>query len=72
MSNGFFGQNLFVKNGKSEYHYWILHIEISLGTEFQRKLTILIFWTKFAQKKNFRLKTEKVNIIIEFYIFKLM
>ena len=28
----------------------ILRIRISLRTKFQLKLTILIFWTKFAQK----------------------
>ena len=28
---------------------WILHIWISLGTKFQVKLTILIFWVRFAQ-----------------------
>ena len=31
--------------------YWILlHIWISLGMNFQLKLTILIFWTKFASE----------------------
>ena len=29
-------------------HHWILHIQISLTTKFQLKLTILNFWTKFA------------------------
>ena len=32
-----------VENAKSERHHWILHIQISLGTEFQLKLKILIF-----------------------------
>ena len=32
---------------------------ISLGTEFQLKLTILIFWVKFAQKEYLQSKTEK-------------
>ena len=32
-----------VKSRKSEHHYSILHIRISLGTKFQPKLTILIF-----------------------------
>ena len=27
-----------------------MHIQISLGNKFQLKLTILIFWTKSAQK----------------------
>ena len=39
-----------VKNRKSEPYYLILHIQISLSTKFQLKLTILIFLTKFVQK----------------------
>ena len=35
-------------------------------------LTILSFWTKFAQEKYLWSKTEKVHIIIEFRIFKLV
>ena len=50
-----------MENRKSEQH-WILHIQIILGTQFQLKLTILIFWTKFARKGYFRPKTEKLNI----------
>ena len=46
---------------KSEYHYWILHIWISLGTKGQLKLTISIFLTRFTQKEFFWSKTEKVN-----------
>ena len=30
--------------------HWALHIWIILGTKFQLKLTILIFWTKFLKK----------------------
>ena len=29
-----------VKNGKSEHHHWILHIQVSIGTKFQLKPTI--------------------------------
>ena len=36
-----------------------LHIRIRLDTKFSLKLTILIFWTKFTQKKHFQLKTKK-------------
>ena len=48
---GFFWPNLPKKcvsglNRKSEHDHWILHVRISLGTKFQLKLTILIFWTK--------------------------
>ena len=62
----FFGPNLhknifLVKNWKSEHHHWIPHIQISLGTKFQLKLTILIFSTRFAQKGFFWCKTEKAN-----------
>ena len=60
------------KNHKSEHHYWILHIRISLSTKFHYAQTILNFGTKFAQKQYFRLKTKKVNITIEFYIFELV
>ena len=47
----FFGPNLAKKrlfpaeNRKGEQHLSVLHIQISLGTKFQLKLTILIFWT---------------------------
>ena len=39
-----------VKNGKSEYHLYILHIQISLVTKFQCKQTIFNYVTKFAKK----------------------
>ena len=45
------------KTEKSEHHYWILHICIILGTKFQLKVTILIFWTKFALKRYFLSET---------------
>ena len=32
----------------------------------------MIFWVKFAQKRYFRTKTEKVNIVIKFCIFELV
>ena len=38
-----------VQNWKSSHHIWILHIRLRLGSKFQLELTILIFWTKFAQ-----------------------
>ena len=40
-------------------HHWILHIQISLGTKIQLKLTILIFWTKFAQNWYFQSESVK-------------
>ena len=42
-----------VKNGKSEHHHCILHIQISMSTKFELKPTIWIFWTKFTQKMVF-------------------
>ena len=65
MPNEFFRKNFQVEIGKSEHHHWILHTWISLGAKFQLKLTILIFWTKFAQKEYIQSKTEKVNFTIE-------
>ena len=47
--------------------YWI-----SLGIKFQLKPTILVFWTKFAQKGCFLSIAEKVNSSIEFAIFELV
>ena len=44
-----------------------MHLRISLGTKFQLKLTIVIFWTKFTQKGYFWQETEKVNNNIEYW-----
>ena len=60
------------KNRKNEHHHWILHAKISVGTKFQLKVTILMFWTKFAQKGYFHSKTKKMNITIEFCMFELV
>ena len=59
-----------VKNGKCKHHHWIVHIQISLSKKFQLKLAILMFWTKFAQKRYFWSKTEQVSITIDFWIFQ--
>ena len=56
----------------SEYHHLILHIRIIVGMKFHLKLTILIFLTKFTQKRCFQSKMEKTNIAIQFCIFKLV
>ena len=64
---------LLVENTKNEHNYWILHIEISLSTNFQFKLTIAYFWTKFAKKGSyFQSKTDKIDTTIEFCIFELI
>ena len=44
---------------KREHHHWIAHILISLGTKFQLKLTILVFWTKICPKRVFLVKNRK-------------
>ena len=49
-----------VQNKKSEQYHLILHTRISLVNTFHLKLTILIFWTKFA-KMVFRLEKEKIE-----------
>ena len=61
-----------VWNETSEQCHLILHIRIRLAIKFQLKLTILIFWTKFAQKGCFPSKTEKVNCTTEFSMFDLV
>ena len=53
-----------VKNRNCDYHHWILNIQISLGTKFQFKLTILIFLTKFALKGFFQSKMENIGISV--------
>ena len=73
----FSGPNL-PKKGISDWKqkkwtsHWILLIWISLGTKFQLKLAILIFWIKFTQKGYFWSKIEKVKTITEFCIFELI
>ena len=48
------------QNRKSEHHHWIPHIQISFGTKFQLKLTILIFfWPDLPKKGVSGLKQKK-------------
>ena len=62
-----------MKTQKDEHHYWIRHVRISLSTNFQLKLTIAIFWTKFAKQGSyFQSKTDKIDTIIKFCIFELV
>ena len=49
-----------IENRKSEHYHWVLHIRISLGTNFQSKFTVLILWTKFAQNRYFQPETERL------------
>ena len=60
-----------VKNKIIEHHHWILHVWISVGIKFQLKVTILILWTKFAQKGYFQSKTERTDITIELCMLEL-
>ena len=55
MANEVFGQNLQnkVERRKSEQNHQILHIQNSLGTKFQVKVTIMNFWIKLTQKRYF-------------------
>ena len=63
-------QKVFPAENRKSEHHWILSIWISLGAKFQLKLTILSFWTKFAQKRYFQSEIKKVNTAIEFCIFE--
>ena len=65
---GIFGRKQIV----NEYYHWIFHIQINLGTTFQLKLTILIFWTKFTPKGYFLFKTDKMNTKVEFCKLELL
>ena len=40
-----------------------------MGTKFQLRLTILIFWAKFAQKGCFRSKTENSHLYLCPWLF---
>ena len=61
-----------VQKKLNEHHYWILNIWIRLSTTFQLRLTIVIFWTKFAKNGSyFQSKTDKIDTTIEFCIFEL-
>ena len=62
-----------VQKKLNEHHYWILNIWIRLSTTFQLRLTIVIFWTKFAKNGSyFQSKTDKIDTTIEFCIFRLV
>ena len=54
-----FAQERYGQNRKSEHHHWIPLIQISLGTKFQLKLTILIFWPDLSKKGFSGLKQKK-------------
>ena len=49
-----------------------MHIQIILGIKFHFEQTVLNIGITFAQKRYFWSKTEKVNITIDFCIFKLV
>ena len=65
-------QGIPTKNKRSEHHHWILHNWISLCIKFHLQLTILTFWTKFAQKSYPQAKTEKMTLTVAFCIFELV
>ena len=61
-----------VKNGKYKHHHGILHIQISHGTKFQLKLTILMFRPNMLKKGISRLKQKTRNfacvMVVTYYI----
>ena len=58
------------KKRKIKHYHWILNILINLCIKFQIKLTIFTFCIKFYPKRLFLVENRKVNIDIEFCIFK--
>ena len=57
-----------VKNRKNKHHQWILHIRVSVGTKFQLKLIILIFFffgPNLVKTEYFQFKGKKVNFAID-------
>ena len=58
-----------VLKGKSEHHFWTLHIQMSLNIKFQLQITILTFRTKFSQKRSYHSKTKVSITTIKFCIF---
>ena len=50
-------KGIWVLNRKTVHHHIILNFRISLGTNFQLKLTIFTFSNKFCQKVHFQTKT---------------
>ena len=61
-----------IKTKKSEQPLWILNIVISLSANYQVKPILLIFWTKFAQKRYCQSKTDEMNTTTELWIFELV
>ena len=59
MLNITLSRQFWISGPNSAHQYWILHVWISLGTEFRLKLTISNFWTKFTPKKVFKVKNGK-------------
>ena len=57
---------------RGEHHYWVLHCQISLITKLQLETTILIFSSKFEQKRYFGSKPRNVSMTIELCIFRLV
>ena len=60
------------QNKKIEHHHWILHIRISLGTNFSLNWQFYFFGTNLPKKGVSGPKQKKVNITIEFCIFELV
>ena len=54
-----------LKNRFNKPCHWILHVQISLGIEFQFKRIILTFWTKLPKKGISSLKQIIANRTIE-------
>ena len=64
-------QKRYFRTTKNENYHRILHIHINLDSKFQRQQ--FEFWNKFPKKKYTSGRNQKkMNITIEFFIFKLV
>ena len=61
-----------VETGKNKHHHRILHIRISLDTEFQLKLTILIFGPNLLSKgisvQKRKIAVLRAPMVVAYYI----
>ena len=57
-----------VQNRQSSYHNWILHIRLRLGSKFQLKMTILIFWQVCPKLVFQKIALLFVSMVITYFI----
>ena len=63
-------QKAYFRTKKNENYHQILHIQINVDSKFHLQQIVLIFGTNFRKKYTSGQKHKKMNITIEFFIFK--